>query len=201
MIVFALGMSRPFSTIVVASEHVVLVRHEVEHRLLELLLSHLPVPDGDLRLGHEPRDQVRNREDRLDAVVDDVDLPAAFQLVANRAANHFGVELHDVGLDRQAVLRRRLDHRHVADADERHVERPRDGRGRHREDVDPLPELLDLLLVRDAEPLLLVHDEQPEVAELHVLREQPVRADDDLDLGGSKVFENRLSVPPSCETG
>ena len=38
------------------------------------------------------------------------------------------------------------------------------------------------LLVLDAEALLLVDDDQAEVLELHVLAEQPVRADDDVDL-------------------
>ena len=40
-----------------------------------------------------------------------------------------------------------------------------------------------------AEPLFLVHDQQAEIAKLHVLRQQAVRADDDFDLGGREVFE------------
>ena len=44
----------------------------------------------------------------------------------------------------------------------------------------------------DAEALLLVDDQQAEVAELHVLREQAVRADDDVDLAGGEIFERRL---------
>ena len=43
-------------------------------------------------------------------------------------------------------------------------------------------ELLDALLVRDAEALLFVDDEEAEVLEVDVLREQAVRADDDVDL-------------------
>ena len=45
-----------------------------------------------------------------------------------------------------------------------HVEGPRDGRRRQGQDVDIGPEALDLLLVADAEPLLLVDDEKAEVA-------------------------------------
>ena len=41
--------------------------------------------------------------------------------------------------------------------------------------------MLHALLVGDAEAVLLVHDQQAEVLELHVLAEQPVRADDDVD--------------------
>ena len=57
-------------------EHVVLVRHEVEHRLFELLFAHLAVADDQLGLRHQTRDQVGKRVDRLHAVVDDVDLAA-----------------------------------------------------------------------------------------------------------------------------
>ena len=130
--------------------------------------------------------EVADRVDRLDAVVDEVDLAAAFHLGADRPLDHCLVELDDVGLDRQAILRRRLDDRHVADAGERHVQRARDRRRRHRQHVHALAHLLDALLVRDAEALLLVDDEQAEVAELHVLRQQPMRADDDLDLAGGR---------------
>ena len=52
---------------------------------------------------------------------------------------------------------------------------------RQRQDVDLGAELLEPLLVRDAEALLLVDDDQAEVAELDVLRQQPVRADDEVD--------------------
>ena len=53
IIVLARGMSRPLSTIAVAHEDVVAALDEVEHRLLERGLAHLPVRDGDARLGHE----------------------------------------------------------------------------------------------------------------------------------------------------
>ena len=43
-------------------------------------------------------------------------------------------------------------------------------------------QLLDRLLVGDAEALLLVDDEQAEVLERDVLGEQAVGADDDVDL-------------------
>ena len=40
-------------------QHVVLVRDEVDHHPLELVLAHLAVADGDPRFRHEPRDQIR----------------------------------------------------------------------------------------------------------------------------------------------
>ena len=48
------------------------------------------------------------------------------------------------------------------------------------------------LLVRHAKTLLFVDDEQSEIAELNVLRQQPMRADDDLDLACGEIVERCL---------
>ena len=62
------------------------------------------------------------------------------------------------------------------------MQRARDRRGRHREHVHRLFHVLDAFLVPDAEALLLIDDKQAEVFELHILGQQPVRADDDVDF-------------------
>ena len=53
-------------------------------------------------------------------------------------------------------------------------------------------ELFEPLLVLDAEALLLIHDHQAQVAKLHVLREQPVRADGDIDLAFRQIGQRGL---------
>ncbi len=59
-------------------EHVVLVVHELQHDLLELFLRELAMADADPRGRHEFLDERGHFPDRLDAVVDQVDLaPAA----------------------------------------------------------------------------------------------------------------------------
>ena len=78
---------------------------------------------------------------------------------------------------------------HVADARERQVERPRDRRRGEGQDVDLALELLQPLLGRDAEALLLVDDHQPEVLEPDVLRQQPMRADDEVDRAVGETRE------------
>jgi hypothetical protein len=87
-------------------------------------------------------------------------------------------------LDRHAIFRRSFDHAHVAQADQRHVQRARDGRGRHGEHVDLLAHLLDALFVADAEALFFVDDEQAEVGEFDVFRKDAVGADEDVDFAG-----------------
>ena len=88
---------------------------------------------------------------------------------------------HDVRRDGEAVLRGRLDDGEVADPAEREVQRAGNRRRRHREDLDRGPQLLQLLLLRHAEALLLVDDDEAEVLERDVLREDPVRPDDDVE--------------------
>ena len=163
-----------------------------EHRPFELLIVHLPVTHDDARFGNEATQQVADREDRLHAVVHEVDLAAAFELVTDGTGDDLLIELHHVGLDGQPILRRRFDDRHVANADERHVQRARNRRRAHGEHVHLPAQLLDLLLVRHAEALFLVDDEQAQVAELHVLRQQPVGSDDDVQLSRGEVGERFL---------
>ena len=74
-------------------EHVDRARRERLHHTLELVLGHLPVRHADARLGHglaHPLDRV---VDRLDAVVDVVDLAAARKFVADRAGDDVVVVL------------------------------------------------------------------------------------------------------------
>ena len=159
------------------------------HDVGELLLVHLPVRHGDGGAVDHFGDLERGALDVVDAVVEIIDLPAALQLAAHGVAEDVPVVLHDEGLHGHAVLRRLLDGRHVADAGEGHVERARNGRGREREHVDIAAELLDVLLVADAEALLLVDDEQAELLELHALLQQLVRADDEIALAGADGLE------------
>src|SRR5205809_1089757 len=73
------------------------------------------------------------------------------------------VVLADRGPDRPAAFWRRLDDRDVAQARQRHVQRPRDRRGAQRQDVHLEPQGAEQLLLGDTEPLLLVEDDEPEL--------------------------------------
>ena len=108
--------------------------------------------------------------------------PLALVLAEQRALDQLLVVLADVGLDRPPALGRRLDHADVADPGHRHLERARDRRGAHRDHVDLQLELAEQLLLLDAEPLLLVDDQEAEILRADVAGQQAVRADEDVDL-------------------
>ena len=155
--------------------------HEVVHDGGQLLLVHAPVPDGHLGLRRQPLDAVGPLVDGADAVVQEEHLPAPVELPQQCLLHHaFAVVAHK-GADRLALLRRRVHRGHVADAGQGHREGARNGRGGQREDIHLPPQFLEPLLVDDAEPLLVIDDHEPQLAEVHVLLQHPVRADDDVD--------------------
>ena len=102
--------------------------------------------------------------DVLHPVVHEEHLALAEQLTTDGLGHRPFVVLPHVGQDRLAVGWRRVEQGQVADAGEAHLERARDRRGRKGENVDVGPQLLDRLFVGYSEPLLLIDDEQAEVA-------------------------------------
>ena len=92
------------------------------------------------------------------------------------------------------------DQRHVAQAGERQVQRARDRRGGEREHVRLELELLEPLLVLHAEAMLLVHDDETEIGEVDVGAQQPVRADDDVDLLLGDLDERLAPAPSRSES-
>ena len=171
-------------------EDVGVAAQEREHPLLQLPLGQLSVRDEEAQLGAEGGELRRDVLDRLDAVVQVERLPAAVCLARERELDDLVVVLADVRADRAAPLRRRLDHRDVAQARQRHVQRARDRRRREREDVDFEPQLAQQLLLRDAEPLLLVDDDEPELLRDHVSRQHAVRSEQHLHLAVGEPFED-----------
>ena len=139
--------------------------------------------------------------DGIHAVVDEVDLPAAIEFLLDGGLDQLVVPAGDHGLDRHAVLGRRFDHAHVAQSDQRHVQGARDRRGRHGQHVHFLAHLLEALFMADAKALLFVDDQQAEVGELHVFREQPVGADQDVDLAGFDFLQDFLLLLGDCGSG
>ena len=181
--VLAVGMSRPDSMIVGRQQHVVFAVVEGRHDVFERGRRHLPVRDA--RRASPARACRRNSlasGEVLDARADIERLAAAIALAQQRLAHDQRIERRDEGAHREAVDRRRSDDREVAHAGERELQGARDRRRGERQHMHLGAQLLELLLVRDAEMLLLVDDHEAEVLELDGLAEQRMGADDDIDL-------------------
>ena len=132
----------------------------------------------------------RTLHDRLHAVVDIVNLTAALHLAQNRLLNQPRVIFQHKALHRISVLRRLFQHAHIADAGKCHIQRARDRRCREREHIDAVKHRFEALLSRDAEALFLVNDRQTERRKAHILRNDTVCADQQIDLAAGNVLKN-----------
>ena len=118
-----------------ANQNVELVPHELQHGFFQLGFAHLAVAHADARLRHQFLQHGGARPDGIDAIVQEIDLPAAGQLQLERGADQLRLKRRHHGVDRQPVLGRRLDHRHIAQAQQRHVQCARNGSGAHGDHV------------------------------------------------------------------
>ena len=94
---------------------------------------------------------------------------------------------HDVGGDRRPPPRQLGEGRDLEVAVHGHRDGARDGGGRHDEHVRGAALRAQGVALLDAEAVLLVDDDEPEVGELHALRQQRVGADDDARLPGRRL--------------
>ena len=167
-----------------ADQDVSLPVGESHHHLFQFRLRHLTVADEDARLRRQFAQLLGDVVDGPHAVVEKENLPVAFQFPQDRLTDRLSAVLGNEGFDREARFRRSMDHAHVADSGQGHVQGARDGRRAESEDVHLGPHLLEPFLVGHAETVLLVNDDQAEVLEAHVLLQDPVRADYDVHRAG-----------------
>ena len=177
-----------------ADEHVDLLVPEVDDHLLKRTLAHLPVGDRDSRLRHEIAQPRCDPVDRLDPVVNEEHLAVSEQLAADRSRDLLIVIGADEGEHRVALLRWGLDDRHLANPGHRHLQGARDWGSRHCEDIDIRAESLEVLLVLDAEPLLLIEDDQAEILEPNPRGDESVGADDDINRSVCETREHLLRL-------
>ena len=145
------------------------VPHEGEHHLLQFSFRHLTVTDDHASTWHEFLNLGSDFIDTLHPVVDEVDLTSAFEFVFDGRANQLFIERSDDGLNRHAVFGRSFNYAHVAQPNQRHVQRAWNRGCRHSEDVHLFLQLLEAFLVTDAEALLFVDDQKSQIRKLDVL--------------------------------
>src|SRR5438046_10368657 len=95
--------------------------------------------------------------------MDAEDLSPPSQLLQDRGSHKPLVKARDIGADRLPVCGWGLDHAQFTQAHQRHIERTGDWRGREGQHIDQIAQLLDLLLMRDSETMLLVAPPDAEV--------------------------------------
>ena len=192
--VLADGMSSPGFDDVGRQQEIVGALVEGGHHGFELGRRHPAMRHGDADLGHHLAQFLAHLVEIGDARRDIEDLPAAVALPQDRLAHHHRIERRHEGAHRQPVDRRRGDDAHLAHAGERQLQGARDRRRGQGQHMHVGLQLLQPLLLGDAEMLLLVDDDEAEMGETHILGEERVGADDDLDPAGGKFVLGLLRL-------
>ena len=144
--------------------------------------------DTDLRLRHQPAQKIGHGVDRLHPVMDEIDLTATAKFAQDRITDQIIVEAGDVGADRLAIDRRRVDNRQAAQSGQAQVQSAGYRRRGQGQDINLGAHLLQPFLVGHAEALLFVDHDQAKVFEPQVTLQQAVGANQDIHLscGGAR---------------
>ena len=173
--------------------------HELQHHFLQFAFRHLSVPYDNAGFRGQCLQFRRNLPNTVHAVMHEVHLPTALQFLLERRLNQFLIPVRDHGLNRHAIFRRRLNHAHIAQPGQRHVQRARNRRGGHGQHVHLLAHLFQPLFVPNAKALFLVHNQQSQIGELDVLRKNAMGADQNVDLPGFRLLQNFLLLFRAAE--
>ena len=98
--------------------------HKIKHDPLQFSLLHLAMGIGHVGLRHQRRNLSGNITDIADPVVHIINLTAPGQFTGDCLTHHLLIVFADKCLDGQAVVGRLLQHAHIPDADETHVQCP-----------------------------------------------------------------------------
>src|SRR5215204_804198 len=180
-------------------QQVVFAVIESRHDVVEGVRGHLPVRNGDAHLRHVLVEKFLSAGEVFDSRADVERLPTAIALAQQRLPYDQRIERRHESAHGQPIDRRRGDDGKITHAGQCELQRARN-RGRcQRQNVDLGAELLELLLVTDAEMLLFVDNQQAEVLELDGPAEQRVSANDDIDLALSKALPDLRQFPARNE--
>ena len=199
MMVLHSGMSRPFSMMVVATRMSDSWRMKASITRSSSLFAHLAVADDDARLGHHLADLGGDLVDGLHAVVDEVDLAAALQFLLDGRADQLLVECATTVW----IARRSLGGVSITLMSRRPSSDMCSVRGIGVADMvstsTSLRSCFSRSLWRTPKRCSSSTITRPEVAELDVLREQAMRADDDVDLARLELRQRFLLLLRSAE--
>ncbi len=114
--------------------------------------------------------------------------------MANGTADGFWLVGGEVGFDRTTRGRWCGDQAHLPHAGKRHVEGAGDGCGTEGEDIHLGFHCLDFLLLVHTKALLLIDNEQSQLAEAHLLAQELMGADNDINFPCGQFLDDLLAL-------
>ena len=158
-------------------QHVNFPVDKIRHNPLQLMLPHLAMGKCDHSIRHKGLNTASHLINIRHTIVYIIHLTVSCQLAVDCLTHHLLIVFHHIGLNGSPVHRRLLQHTHIAYACQAHMKGPGNRRGCQGEYIHIFLQVLDLFLMGNAKPLLLVNNQQSQVLKLHILGQDPVGAD------------------------
>ena len=146
------------------------------HDIFQLPLLHLAMGKGHVRLRHQPGNPGSHFHNLIHPVEHIIHLPFPGQLPIDGFPHNFFIIFHHVSLYGHTVHGRLLQHAHVPDANQAHMEGPGNRGGRQGKHIHIFLHLLDFFFMSHAKPLLLVNNQKTQILKYHVFGKYPVGA-------------------------
>ena len=164
-----------------SQQDIVLTLVELHHDALQLCLRHLAVSNLNHRIRHDFLQLQLHLLNGFHPVVDKINLSPPLQLPVDGVPDDAVAVFHNVGLHREAFLRRRADNAHIPRPCQGHVQGTGYRSGTEGEHIYADGKALDFFLLLDAETLFLIYNQKPQILELHLfLVQQGMSADEDI---------------------
>ena len=142
--------------------------NKIIHDFFQLLLLHLSMCKGHICLRHQLLYGHGYICNGIYPVIDIVYLSPSGQLPNDGLPYHFLIVFTDIGLDGQTFTRRLFQNAHVPDSYQTHMEGSGNGCSRQRKHIHILFHLLDFFLMPYTKPLLLIHNQKPQILEFQI---------------------------------
>ena len=183
-----------------SQQNIVLALVELHHDTLQLCLRHLAVGNLNHCIRHDFLQLQLHLLNGFHPVVDKINLSPPLQLPVDGVPDDAVAVFHNVGLHREAFLRRRADNAHIPRPCQGHVQGTGYRSGTEGEHIYADGKALDFFLLLDAETLFLIYNQKPQILELHLfLVQQGMGADEDIHPSFPGLLQDCLLLLGAAE--
>ena len=175
--------------------------HEFHHRLLQQILMHLPMCDGDAGFRNNSLQTLSQFFNIVHSIVHKINLPSAIQFPNNRTANERFIKTTNPRFNRHSITRRRRQAADVTNSQQGHMQSSGNRCCCQCQDIHLSSQCLQSLLHLHAELLLLIDDKQPEIRELDIFGNKAMSPDQNVNLSLLQLFQDLRLLCIRSKTG
>ena len=172
------------------NQHINVPIDKIIHNPFQFSLAHLSMGKIHPCVRHQLGNPKGNLINICNPVIDIINLAAPSQLSSDSFPDSLLIILHHISLDRHTIHRRLLQHTHVTDSNHTHMKGSWNGCRSQSQNINILFQLLDFLLVGNAETLFLVNDQKPQILILHILGKNSVSTDHNVYLSFFQILQS-----------